>query len=58
MSKKTKSTDLRVELPSDLKERIRRFRAEKLLQGTAISSDAKAILHLAELGLQYNTLGL
>lgn len=47
-----KTTELRLDLPSDLKVRIRKFRAKKEIQDQPITSDAKAILHLVGRGLE------
>jgi hypothetical protein len=50
------TTDVRVKLPIDLKESIRKFRAKRLIADQPITSDAKALLYLASVGLQHETL--
>ena len=56
MAKKKKSTDIRMKIPTDLKLRIRKFRAQMELNCNPLTSDEKAILHLVDRGLEYETL--
>jgi len=45
-------TEVRLKVPGDLKKEIRDFRAKRTLSDQPITSDEKAILHLAKRGLE------
>ena len=52
-NKKAKSeTVLHLMIPSDVKDRIRKFRAKKQLNDEPITSDSSAILLLVDRGLE------
>lgn len=51
-----KGTDLRLKLPAPLKRQIRRFRGKRMENDQPITSDAKALLYLAERGLEAEAL--
>ncbi len=46
-----KETEIRLSVPEDLKNLVRKYRAQKELQNQPLSSDAKAILELVKIGL-------